>query len=554
MTLAAQQPSREEVIRAMRKAAEFYRNKVSTEGGYHYDYASDLSYGRSEHGEGPTQIEMQREATPIVGMSYLEAYDATGDRFFLEGARAAAMSAVRGQLCSGGWDYIVEFDPEKRKKIPYRVDNNCGVVSNAVTNLDDNVTQGVLRLMMRVDRALDFKDAAIHEATMFALDSLLKAQYPIGAWPQRFKEAPDHSKFPVKKASYPATWSREWPGPNYQEHYTFNDNTIADVIDMMLEAGRIYKDDRYTASAKKGGEFMLRAQMPEPQPAWAQQYDRDMHPAWARIFEPPSVTGGESQGVMRMLLVLYAETGDRRYIDAVGPALRYLKASILPEVTEKSETRRKFKPGEPVVARFYELKTNRPLYVTKGSRIQAAGLGSKLVDGYKLSYTDESVITHYGVLTSGAALAAIERDYQRMLKADPATLRRPDKLHGLSPWSDRAERRPRSGQAGDTAAKIQTLITSMDDRGAWTKPGTIGKADRLVFLYASKPMVLRIGRRSSDGGTGNTAVNDQSQTIQLKENDTVEVFQGPQPPLERIISSSDFADNLQALAAYVKAR
>ena len=42
-----------------------------------------------------------------------------------------------------------------------------------------------------------------------------------------------------------------------------------------------------------------------------------MHPAWARKFEPPSVTGGESQGIIRTLLRIYRETGERRYLDAV---------------------------------------------------------------------------------------------------------------------------------------------------------------------------------------------------------------------------------------------
>jgi hypothetical protein len=40
--------------------------------------------------------------------------------------------------------------------------------------------------------------------------------------------------------------------------------------------------------------------------------------------------------------------------------------------------------------------------------------------------------------------------------------------------------------------------------------------------------------------------------IHLKENDTVEIFAGAQPPPERIISSADFARNLTRLAAYVK--
>ncbi|MFN7923884.1 MAG: hypothetical protein U0Q16_27525 [Bryobacteraceae bacterium] len=202
--------SRDEVLAAMKKAATFYREKVSKEGGYHYYYTADLSYGRSEHAEGLTMVENQREATPIVGMTYLDAFDATGDRFYLDAARAAAVSLVKGQHCSGGWDYSIEFDPAKRKRYPYRVDDNCAAVNRPAgatewtqpyTNLDDNTTQACLRLMMRVDKALGFQDAAIHEAAIYALTKLAEAQYPNGAWPQRFYKVPIHSKFPVKKAS-----------------------------------------------------------------------------------------------------------------------------------------------------------------------------------------------------------------------------------------------------------------------------------------------------------------------------------------------------------------
>ncbi len=111
------QVARADVERALRKAAEFYWKKVSTQGGYHYYYAEDLSYGRSEHGEGPTQIEVQREATPIVGLTYLRAWEVTGDRFYLDAARAAAEALILGQHCSGGWDYIIEFDPAEAEAI-----------------------------------------------------------------------------------------------------------------------------------------------------------------------------------------------------------------------------------------------------------------------------------------------------------------------------------------------------------------------------------------------------------------------------------------------------
>ena len=58
---------------ALRKAVEFYRTKVSTGGGYHFAYAEDLSYGRSEMSDGPTRLEIQRDGTPLVALvAYLE--------------------------------------------------------------------------------------------------------------------------------------------------------------------------------------------------------------------------------------------------------------------------------------------------------------------------------------------------------------------------------------------------------------------------------------------------------------------------------------------------
>ncbi|MFB3825343.1 MAG: pectate lyase [Bryobacteraceae bacterium] len=522
-------PTRAEVLAGMRKAAEFYVNKVSTGGGYHFYYAEDLSYGRSEQGEGPTQVETQREGTPRVAMAFLEAYDATGDRFYLDAARKAAVALVEGQLCNGGWSYIIEFDPAKRKALPYRTEHACGSgVQKPPSTLDDNVTQASIRVLMRVDRALGFQDAVIHEAAQFALESMLKAQYPIGAWPQRYAAFPDPARFPVKRASYPEDWPRKWPGEVYYEHYTFNDNSIADDIDMMLEAAEIYKNPRFRASAERGGEFILMAQMPEPQPGWAQQYDRDMHPAWARVFEPPSITGGEAHSVMKTLLLLYAETGDRKYLEPIPRALAYYERSFLPPAQNRTEARRRFAPGEPVLARFFELKTNRPLYITKGTMIRAKGLGSIRPDGYQLSYSDESVITHYGVLTSGAWVAPLRAEYE---KAAAAPRRRGAKLHGLSPWAT-GNRAPLDAQVG--AAQVRRLLDSMDERGAWTEPGTIGKADLLVSLFAAHGGVLVVNGRPTP----------------VKENDRIEIYDGTLPPRTRIIRSTTFAANLETLAAW----
>jgi hypothetical protein len=535
---------RERAQAALRKAVEFYRTRVATGGGYHFAYAEDLSYGRSEMSEGPTRVEIQRDGTPLVGMAYLEAYEATRDGYYLEAARDVARALVKGQYCSGGWDYFIEFDPQKRSQFPYRVDGACGKSesgsSRRPTTLDDNVTQAAARVLMRVDRELDFRDAEIHAAARFAFDSLIEAQYPNGAWPQRYSDVPDPKEFPVTRAGYPASWPRTWPGSSYYTHYTFNDNSIVDALDAMLEAARVYREPRYLAAAEKAGEFILLAQMPEPQPGWAQQYDREMHPAWARRFEPPSITAGESQSVMRALLLLYRETGNKRYLEPLPRALAYYQKSILPPVDNPSEIRRRACPAPtPCAARFYELKTNRPLYITKGTRVTALDQGATTVDGYELSYSDESVITHYAVLVSGAAFAEIEREYNDVRGAAAASVKRPDRLRGLSPW---AGVRPAAAAASDRnpgpnelEPRVRSIIDAMDARGAWVEDGVIGKANRLVSVFAGRELVVTLAGK----------------TLPMNENDTLEVFAGPEPPKQRVIRSRTFAENVDVLSAYL---
>jgi PelA/Pel-15E family pectate lyase len=497
--------TRDEILAAMKTATGFYVDRVSLRGGYHFVYTDDLSYGRSEHGEGPTQVETQREGTPAAGMAFLEAWWASGDRVFLDAAAKTARAGVAGQLCSGGWDYVIEFDPAKRSKLPYRAEGNCGV-KGPPTTLDDNVTQAMVRLLMRVDRELEFKDAPIHDAVVFALNKLMAAQYPNGAWPQRFTAPPVASKFPVKQASYPESWSRTWTKKAYEGHYTFNDNSIADMIDMFLEAAQIYSDSRYRAAAERGGGFILLAQMPEPQPGWAQQYDAAMHPAWARQFEPPSVTGGETQGLIRVLLLLHGETGEGTYRAAAGRALGWLERSVI--------------PGKGKLARFYELKTNRPLYITKGTQVTAKGLGSARIDGYELSYDDASVITHYAVVVGAEKLPALRAAYEA---SRLTRVKRVGRLHGLSPWSD--SQRPRGG-------KVDGVVASLDARGAWVEEGVIGKADKVVSVFAARDMVLTINGRA----------------VPVKENDKIDLFNGALPPRGKVIRTTTFARNLEQLA------
>ena len=420
---------KEQAAKALRRATDFFRTQVSTEGGYLWRYSEDLARREGEGKATDTMVWVQPPGTPSIGMVYLTAYEATGDSYYLDAARDTAYALVRGQLRSGGWDYRIEFDPKRRRRYAYRVDPQREEARN-VSTLDDNNTQSAVRLLMRVDRALDFKDEKIHEAVELALSALLEVQYPNGAWPQRFSAAPDPARFPVKKASYPDSWSWTYPGHDYKSFYTFNDNTIADTIATMLEAFQIYGEVRYQAAAEKAGDFILLAQMPEPQPAWAQQYDANMHPAWARKFEPPAVTGGESQGVMKTLLVLYRATGKKKYLEPLPRAIEYLRRSRLLD-------------GR--LARFYELKTNKPLYLTR--------------DDYKVTYSDADMPTHYSFKTY-YGVESIAQEYERLRAMDPVELKRSAKVS-----------RPRLSRS--LAARTKSVIDRLDEQGRWIEDGRL---------------------------------------------------------------------------------
>ena len=475
---------REDARRSMRRAVEFYSTKVASHGGYVYRYSDDLA---KREGEGKSDLDtvwVQPPGTPAVGLAFVDAYELTREPSLLEAAHAAADCLIRGQYRSGGWNASIEFAPAERKKKAFRVDavpKNSKATPFNVTTYDDDKSQSAMRFLMRLDKAKDFKDERLHEAILFALESTLKAQYPNGAWPQGYADFPDPEKYPVKQASFPETWSRTMTAKYYHQFYTLNDNTMRDVIDVMFFAAEVYGDatplapagtaasvvqgegrgvrgsslgERCRRAAERAGDFLILAQLPEPQPAWAQQYDFDMHPCWARKFEPPAITGSESQGAIRALMQIYTATGDRQYLKPIPPAIDYLKRSRL---------------SDGRLARFYELQTNKPLYFTKE---------------YVLTHDDSDVPTHYS-FKGDAKLDELAQEYEKLAALDAAGLE--------------AIRHPKPKKPGKPSpsleAETRKAIAALDARGAWVEDGTLkyhGKGDSTRRVITSETFIKNL--------------------------------------------------------------
>ena len=390
---------------AMKKAADYFRS-ISTNGGYVGIYSLDLQkrYGESLYEKArPNEIWVQPPGTPTIGQCYLRAWKATGDKFYFDAAKEVAKALVWGQRQVGGWDHRVDVSHlTADAKTPVRKPGRC--------TFDDNITQGALKFLIEADSEID--EPWLSEGIELGIGFMLQSQSGNGAWTQWY---------PLRGG--------------YHDYYTFNDNTINDCIDVMLKAYKAYVKDEYLACARRGGSFIIASQLAGPQAGWAQQYDRDMKPAWARSFEPPGVCSAATARNIRTLVQLYIHTKDDKYLAPIPAAIEWLDNSKL---------------SENLWARLYEVKSNRPIY---GDR----------EDGNKVHYDYEKVSlkerTSYGWRGEYGIGGTIS--YYRRVKAI-----------GAEAYLARQQKKPlakvRTQRAKNAEPAVRRTIAALDEKGRWT--------------------------------------------------------------------------------------
>lgn len=438
-----QEPSKKDVLAAMKKATQFMVDKVSYRGGYVWSVSDDLSRRYGEVPARKTQVWVQ-QATPEVGMALLDAYEATGDAFYLDGARRAADALVFGQHPLGGWHYVIDFDPKgigewyekTASRFKWGMEEHRHYYGNAT--FDDGNTASATRFLLRF--YLTTLEPSYRAPLLKALDFMLVAQYPNGAWPQRFPLSHEftHDGF-----------------PDYTSYYTLNDGSAASNVEVLVEAFERLGDARYMEAAKRGVEFMMVIQGPEGQAGWAEQYDpKTMQPVAARTHEPAGFVIRESIQVVELLEKFYLLTGDRRYLNPVPGCLSWF------DRVNREALEMKRPP-----ARYYELGTNLPIYVLRTDKVNAEGYGlyrwsntEAQGDGFGLYRWNESEPRIRPVVD----VAPLRKEYERIAALTPAQARseykqRPDG------WAARRE----GGPPGFRPPSIGDLLKALDGRGAW---------------------------------------------------------------------------------------
>ena len=214
--------------------------------------------------------------------------------------RRIADNVLTWQTPHGGW-------PKMRDTASEPFD---GKIEDLHATFDNNATIDELRFLARAFRATN--EPRYEQAFLKGLSHILEAQYPNGGWPQY----------------YP-------PGKGYHRHITFNDNVMSRILGLLRDVSEsadyrfLETEDRakVEVAVTKGIDCILRTQIKQngKLTVWCAQHDeKTLAPAWARSYEPPSLSGAESVRVVRFLMSLEEPTPE--IIAAVEGAVEWFRS------------------------------------------------------------------------------------------------------------------------------------------------------------------------------------------------------------------------------------
>jgi PelA/Pel-15E family pectate lyase len=404
-------------------------DEVAYKGGFLALYTEDLTEQWGEVPATRTMAWVQKPGTVGVGEMLIEAYERTGDEYFLRCAEKTADALIWGHHPSGGWHYFFDFNPAGIQKWYEEVGAHCWGWEEFYhypgnCTFDDDVTAGATGFLL--DLYMTTLDPRYRAPLIAALDFILESQYPNGGWPQRYPLRYDHPN--------------ENGGPDYTSFYTYNDGVITGNIHLLLRAYSELGTEEYKEAAFRGMDFVVISQMGAPQAGWADQYDMEMKPGGARTYEPASLAPGATASNIRELMAFYKITGNRKYLRGIPDALDWLDREKLPAGhSEEGHTH----------AQFVEVGTGKPLYAHREGTSRQQGR-------YWVDYEPGNFPGHYGMQIT-LDIEALRKEYDRVSALTPADAK--------AEYEAEIAAVPASPEVDPETVK--NLLDSMNEKGAW---------------------------------------------------------------------------------------
>lgn len=257
---------------------------------------------------------------------------------------------------NGGWGKNIDMAAPLSDSAAARVRAES---SAGETLIDNGATHTQLRYLARVHSAVPA--SRFEQAFLRGIDFLLEAEYDRGGWPMIY---------PIREG--------------YYQHITFNDGAMAGVMRLLrdMSEGRspyAFVDEgrraRAAAAVERGLKVILESQIrvDGELTAWCAQHDAvTLEPRPARSYELVSLSGMESVGIVDYLMeienpgpeVVAAIEGAVRWLTRVrleGLAVRTIRDPALPRGMDRVVV--EDPTAGPLWARFYEIGTNRPMFV-----------------------------------------------------------------------------------------------------------------------------------------------------------------------------------------------
>jgi len=259
------------------------------------------------------------------------------------------------QRSNGGWpkEPYNDFTGYDRAQTAAEITTANNTKNNTDTTIDNNHTIGELRYLLSAYKST--KNTNYLTAAEKAIDYLFLAQYANGGWPQYY---PDKS--------------------GYRHQITYNDNAMVNVMNLMWDISKSknnlelvnpsYKDKAVTAF-NKGIDVILKTQITSPagkKTAWCAQHDEiTLLPALARSYELPSISGSESVGIARTLMLVEQPSAEVK--QAVKDAVDWFNSAKIYDIKTQSTSNPTdvvvvSSPGNILWARFYDLNTGLPFF------------------------------------------------------------------------------------------------------------------------------------------------------------------------------------------------